>query len=57
MEDIERRAIYLTTERGREFAVLWSEALLDWLEKIAVESAQLGTERPSQKTFRTFAYT
>lgn len=57
MEDIERRAIYLTTERDREFAVLWSEALLDWLEKIDVESAQLGTERPSQKTFRTFAYT
>lgn len=56
LEDIERRAIYLTAERGIEFAVLWSEALIDWLEKIAVEGAQLGTEHPSDKTFRTFGY-
>jgi len=37
LEDIERRAVYLTTERGIEFAVLWSEALIDWLEKIAFQ--------------------
>lgn len=56
LEDIERRAVYLTTERGIEFAVLWSEALIDWLEKIAFQGAQLGTEHPSEKTFRTFGY-
>jgi len=34
--------------------VLWSEALIGWLEKIATDGSQLGTEHSSDKTFRYF---
>lgn len=54
--DINRRAGYLAQERGTEFARVWIDALIDWLEKIAAGGAQIGTEHPTEKAFRTFGY-
>lgn len=54
--DIERRAGFITHERGAEFARVWIDALLDWLDGMAKGRAQLGTEHPTEKTFRTFGY-
>ena len=56
VNDIERRAVYLSGERGVQFALLWSDSFIDWLEKIADSGAQYGTEHPFEKSFRTFGY-
>lgn len=56
LSDIEQRAIYLSGERGYDFAMIWTDALISWLEKIAATGAQLGTEHPSEAAFRTFGY-
>ena len=56
LDDIQRRALYLTAERGVQFALLWSDTLIDWLEHIASIGAQLGTEHPVEKSIRTFGY-
>lgn len=48
--------MYLASVRGATFALVWAEALLGWLEEIAETGVQLGTEHPTQKQFRTFAY-
>lgn len=56
LEDVERRATYLSLERGTKFAELWIEALIGWLESIAETGVQLGTEHPTEATVRTFGY-
>lgn len=56
LADIQRRTVYLSQERGTEFALVWSEAVITWLEKIAESGAQIGTEHPSGKGIRTFGY-
>jgi len=56
IRDIERRAGFLSHERGEDFARVWIDALIDWLEGIARGGAQLGTEHPTNKAFRTFGY-
>lgn len=56
LSDLQRRAIYLSGERGTDFAIVWSDALLAWLENIADIGAQLGTEHPFEPGFRTFGY-
>lgn len=56
LADIQRRTVYLSQERGTEFALVWSDAILTWLEKIAGSGVQIGTEHPSEKGVRTFGY-
>ncbi|MEO1308460.1 MAG: hypothetical protein AAFV38_11200 [Pseudomonadota bacterium] len=56
LADIQPRAFYLSRERGPDFATMWVEALIGWLERIAASGTQLGTEHPSETTFRTFGY-
>lgn len=56
LADIQRRTVYLSQERGTEFALVWSDAILTWLEKVAGSGAQIGTEHPSEKGVRTFGY-
>ena len=56
LSDLKQRATYLSAERGPDFAMTWSDALLAWLENVADTGAQLGTEHPSQAGFRTFGY-
>ncbi len=54
--DIDRRAEYLAHQRGAEFARVWIDALIDWLDRIAEGGVQIGTQHPTEKAFRTFGY-
>jgi plasmid stabilization system protein ParE len=56
LRDIVDRARVLRDARGAAFALDWTDALLDWLESRAAAGAQLGTEHPSDPSFRTFGY-
>ena len=56
LEDIARRAEMLRDARGIAFALDWSDALLDWLERIAATGAQVGTEHAAAPEFRSFGY-
>ncbi len=56
IEDIASRTRVLALARGRGFALDWSDTLLDWLKGRAEAGAQLGTEHPTHRAFRTFGY-
>lgn len=54
--DIARRARRLRRERGPAFALVWVDALFEWLEQIADGGARIGTAHPKHPDFRTFGY-
>ncbi len=56
LRDVVRHEKRLAAVRGDAFAAAWTEALLQWLEKLAVLGAQYGTAHPGHPGYRTFGY-
>jgi plasmid stabilization system protein ParE len=56
LRDVARREARLRELRGPDFARIWTEALLIWLEHRAATGAQFGTAHPTHPGYRTFGY-
>jgi hypothetical protein len=54
--DINRRAKYLASVRGEEFAAKSAADLVPWLHKLAASGAQDGTAAGDDTRVRTFGY-
>jgi len=56
LRDIARHEDLLAELRGVAFAEAWTEALLQWLERLADLGAQYGTAHAKHPRYRTFGY-
>ena len=56
LNDLLAREQVLARERGAAFAAAWTDALVDWLAKLAEGGAEIGTAHHERTGMRTFGY-
>lgn len=56
LDDLLARERVLARERGAAFGAAWTDALVDWLAKLAESGAEIGTAHDARPGMRTFGY-